>query len=162
MFVDLPCCTFLACYQLLAVRQKLANTIGAKTAFAAYRQAGGVEGIVNGMDTTDWSPNVDKFLDVKYDADTVDEGKALAKATLQAELGLPVSILPHVPPANMFCLWQQHLPILWACLLVADAPTRCTAYYHQQHNSSAVNLFLGDPTTKTTLPPRRIHDGHGA
>lgn len=55
------------------------------------RQAGGVEGIVNGMDTTDWSPNVDKFLDVKYDADTVDEGKALAKETLQAELGLPVS-----------------------------------------------------------------------
>ena len=50
-----------------------------------------MEGIVNGMDTTDWSPNVDKFLDVKYDADTVDEGKALAKETLQAELGLPVS-----------------------------------------------------------------------
>lgn len=58
---------------------------------AACRQAGGVEGIVNGMDTTDWSPNVDKFLDVKYDANTVDEGKALAKETLQAELGLPVS-----------------------------------------------------------------------
>lgn len=50
-----------------------------------------MEGIVNGMDTTDWSPNVDKFLDVKYDADTVDQGKALAKEALQAELGLPVS-----------------------------------------------------------------------
>ena len=62
---------------------------------AACRQAGGVEGIVNGMDTTDWSPNVDKFLDVKYDADTVDEGKALAKETLQAELGLPVSNSTH-------------------------------------------------------------------
>lgn len=47
------------------------------------------------MDTTDWSPNVDKFLDVKYDADTVDEGKALAKETLQAELGLPVSTCKH-------------------------------------------------------------------
>ena len=54
-----------------------------------------MEGIVNGMDTTDWSPNVDKFLDVKYDADTVDEGKALAKETLQAELGLPVSNSTH-------------------------------------------------------------------
>ena len=54
-----------------------------------------MEGIVNGMDTTDWSPNVDKFLDVKYDADTVDEGKALAKETLQAELGLPVSCCSH-------------------------------------------------------------------
>ena len=66
--------------------------IAAETA-AACRQAGGVEGIVNGMDSTDWSPNVDKFLDVKYDGDTVDEGKALAKETLQAELGLPVSHL---------------------------------------------------------------------
>ena len=53
-----------------------------------------MEGIVNGMDTTDWSPNVDKFLDVKYDAETVDEGKALAKEALQAELGLPVGALP--------------------------------------------------------------------
>lgn len=66
-----------------------------ETAACICRQAGGVEGIVNGMDTTDWSPNVDKFLDVKYDADTVDEGKALAKETLQAELGLPVSSSNH-------------------------------------------------------------------
>ena len=43
------------------------------------------------MDTTDWNPSVDKFLDVKFDADTVEEGKAIAKETLQAELGLPVS-----------------------------------------------------------------------
>ena len=45
------------------------------------------------MDTTDWNPSVDKFLDVKFDADTVEEGKAIAKETLQAELGLPVSCL---------------------------------------------------------------------
>jgi len=57
---------------------------------------------VNGMDTTDWSPNVDKFLDVKYDADTVDEGKALAKEALQAELGLPVSS-PTQPVLCMSC-----------------------------------------------------------
>lgn len=69
--------------------------LDAETAACICRQAGGVEGIVNGMDTTDWSPNVDKFLDVKYDADTVDEGKALAKETLQAELGLPVSSSTH-------------------------------------------------------------------
>lgn len=37
---------------------------------------------------------MDKFLDVKFDADTVEEGKAIAKETLQAELGLPVSSLP--------------------------------------------------------------------
>ena len=73
------------------VAYKLLPTQNADMAVTHGRQAGGVEGIVNGMDTTDWSPNVDKFLDVKYDADTVDEGKALAKETLQAELGLPVS-----------------------------------------------------------------------
>lgn len=55
----------------------------------------GVEGIVNGMDTTDWDPSKDKFLDVKYDKMTVDEGKALAKEALQAEAGLPID--PEVP-----------------------------------------------------------------
>lgn len=58
-------------------------------------RAVGVEGIVNGMDITEWSPKVDKFLDVKYDKDTVVEGKAAAKEALQAELGLPVD--PSVP-----------------------------------------------------------------
>lgn len=47
------------------------------------------------MDTTDWDPSKDKFLDVKYDKETVDEGKALAKEALQAEAGLPVE--PDVP-----------------------------------------------------------------
>lgn len=45
---------------------------------------------MNGMDVTDWSPDVDKYLDVTYDKDTVEEGKAMAKETLQAELGLDV------------------------------------------------------------------------
>lgn len=54
------------------------------------RQAGGVEGIVNGMDVKEWDPSTDKFLDVKFDANTVTEGKAAAKATLQQELGLAV------------------------------------------------------------------------
>lgn len=59
------------------------------------REAGGVEGIVNGMDVEEWNPTKDKFLDVKFDAKTVKEGKALAKETLQAELGLPAD--PKVP-----------------------------------------------------------------
>ncbi|KAL3130366.1 hypothetical protein ABBQ38_008192 [Trebouxia sp. C0009 RCD-2024] len=86
---------FLSADKILTVSPTYAEEIAANESQGVeldsiIRQAGGVEGIVNGMDTTDWSPNVDKFLDVKYDADTVDEGKALAKATLQAELGLPV------------------------------------------------------------------------
>jgi len=55
------------------------------------RGAGGIEGIVNGMDPTEWHPAKDKFLDVKYTASTVHQGKAAAKATLQAEAGLPVN-----------------------------------------------------------------------
>lgn len=47
---------------------------------------------MNGMDSTDWNPAVDKFLDVQYDAQTVEEGKAIAKETLQAELGLEVRL----------------------------------------------------------------------
>jgi granule-bound starch synthase len=53
-------------------------------------QAGGAEGIVNGMDVTEWNPKTDKYVPVKYDRNTVFEGKAAAKAALQAEAGLPV------------------------------------------------------------------------
>ena len=55
---------------------------------AVIAAAGGLEGIVNGMDVADWDPSCDKFLDVPYDADSVQAGKAAAKQTLQAEVGL--------------------------------------------------------------------------
>jgi len=58
---------------------------------------GGLEGIVNGMDPTEWDPSTDKFLDVLYDEETVIEGKAAAKEALQAEVGLPVD-----PSAALF------------------------------------------------------------
>lgn len=54
------------------------------------RSVGGIEGIVNGMDTSEWCPTQDKCLDVKYDEETVAEGKAAAKESLQAVVGLPV------------------------------------------------------------------------
>lgn len=54
------------------------------------RSVGGIEGIVNGMDVKEWSPELDKYLDFKYNQNTVVEGKAFAKSTLQAEAGLPV------------------------------------------------------------------------
>eukprot|EP00854_Cymbomonas_tetramitiformis_P016379 gene16379-19440_t len=57
----------------------------------------GEEGIVNGMDPTEWNPSKDKYLDLPYDEDTVIEGKAAAKAALQAEVGLPVD-----PTAPLF------------------------------------------------------------
>ncbi len=51
---------------------------------------GGIEGIVNGMDPTEWNPATDKFLDITYDKHTVAMGKAAAKQALQAEVGLPL------------------------------------------------------------------------
>ena len=51
---------------------------------------GGIEGIVNGMDPTEWNPTTDKFLDITYDKNTVAMGKAAAKQALQAEVGLPL------------------------------------------------------------------------
>jgi len=58
---------------------------------------GGIEGILNGMDPAEWNPAKDKFLDMPYDKTTVVEGKAAAKAALQAEVGLPVD-----PKAPLF------------------------------------------------------------
>jgi granule-bound starch synthase len=51
----------------------------------------GVEGIVNGVDPAVWGPALDKYIPLKYDASTVAAGKAAAKASLQAELGLAVA-----------------------------------------------------------------------
>ena len=52
---------------------------------------------MNGIDVSEWSPFLDKHLDVKYDVNTLEEGKGVAKETLQAELGFEVSCLhPHI------------------------------------------------------------------
>ncbi|KAH7560853.1 hypothetical protein JRO89_XS10G0126200 [Xanthoceras sorbifolium] len=50
----------------------------------------GITGIVNGMDVQEWNPATDKYIDVKYDAETVMDAKPLLKEALQAEVGLPV------------------------------------------------------------------------
>jgi len=60
-------------------------------------RAVGVEGIVNGMSAGEWDPATDAFLDVNFDAASVEAGKAAAKAVLQAEVGLPVD-----PAAPLF------------------------------------------------------------
>lgn len=50
----------------------------------------GIEGIVNGMDVTEWNPAVDKYIDVNYTKSNVRMGKAAAKEALQAEAGLDI------------------------------------------------------------------------
>lgn len=73
------------------------NDTAACVSATPFLQVGGAEGIVNGMDVTEWNPKTDKFVPVKYDKTTVFEGKAAAKAALQAEVGLPVD-----PTAPLF------------------------------------------------------------
>lgn len=43
------------------------------------------------MDTLEWNPATDKYLDVKYNKSNVFAGKKAAKEALQAEVGLDVS-----------------------------------------------------------------------
>ncbi|PKI53911.1 hypothetical protein CRG98_025705 [Punica granatum] len=50
----------------------------------------GITGIVNGMDVQEWNPSSDKYIDVKYNIETVTEAKPLLKEALQAYVGLPV------------------------------------------------------------------------
>jgi starch synthase len=54
-----------------------------------------LSGILNGMDASEWNPATDSHLAVKYDAETVGQGKPVCKAALQKELGLPQQ--PGVP-----------------------------------------------------------------
>ncbi|KAK1432867.1 hypothetical protein QVD17_09769 [Tagetes erecta] len=53
-----------------------------------------LKGIVNGIDTKDWNPEVDVHLTsdgyTNYSLNTLDTGKSQCKAALQKELGLPV------------------------------------------------------------------------
>jgi len=52
-------------------------------------------GIVNGIDYDEWSPEKDRFIPERYDADHL-EGKAACKAALQKAFGLPVDGGPPV------------------------------------------------------------------
>jgi len=54
-----------------------------------------LNGIVNGIDYAVWNPATDPHLAAPFDADHIQPGKAVCKAALQQELGLPE--LPDVP-----------------------------------------------------------------
>ncbi|GMH35289.1 hypothetical protein BSKO_03157 [Bryopsis sp. KO-2023] len=49
-----------------------------------------MNGIVNGIDTKEWNPETDKFIEATYSFDDM-EGKVECKASLQKELGFDVS-----------------------------------------------------------------------
>ena len=85
---------------------------------------------MNGMDTTDWDPAVDKYLDVRYDAITVEQGKALAKEALQAELGLEVRCPLHSPQPLTFN-GSMH-----ACMHAATEEVLCQRKLHGACNDT--------------------------
>ena len=47
-------------------------------------------GIVNGVDYDEWEPSRDKLLPALYTPESIEDGKAICKAALQARMGLPV------------------------------------------------------------------------
>ncbi|MGW8257482.1 MAG: glycogen synthase [Thermoguttaceae bacterium] len=54
-----------------------------------------LSGILNGINPQEWNPAGDQHLAANYDVDSFHQGKALCKAALQKEVGLPVE--PDVP-----------------------------------------------------------------
>uniref|UniRef100_A0A061R363 starch synthase n=1 Tax=Tetraselmis sp. GSL018 TaxID=582737 RepID=A0A061R363_9CHLO len=54
-----------------------------------------LNGILNGIEPSEWSPQEDVHIAQNYDEDTFEEGKAACKAALQESMGLPVR--PEVP-----------------------------------------------------------------
>ena len=102
----------------------------------------GMEGIVNGMDPTEWNPETDKFLDVTYDKNTVAMGKAAAKQALQAEVGLPLD-----PTAPLFG-YIGRLEEQKGCDIMMEAMPKLL---RQVPNAQVVILGTGKKSMEKTL-----------
>ncbi len=89
---------------LVAVSPTYAHEIltpegGANLEHIVQRQQHKLCGILNGIDTDLFNPATDVFLPARYDASTVQTGKATCKEALQMHMGLPVQ--PDVPLIGM-------------------------------------------------------------
>ena len=95
---------------------------------------GALSGIINGVDYREWDPQTDRFLPANFNRENVVQGKALCKAALQTELGLPAQ--PSVPlvalvgrlvdqkgvdlVAAVMREWVQHRDVQWVILGTGD------------------------------------------
>ncbi|GBG91014.1 hypothetical protein CBR_g51672 [Chara braunii] len=100
----------------------------------------GMVGIMNGADISEWSPMTDKYLDVRYDIETVLVVKPVVKEQLQAEAGLPVR-----PDVTLFGFMgrlqeQKGLDILAAAIL-----TFLQKQQQQEKTAQFVLLGTGKP-----------------
>ena len=99
-----------------------------------------LDGVLNGVDVEEWSPATDKHLYKKYDASTVEEGKAANKAALQKELGLPIK-----PDAPLFAFIGRLDPQKGADLVLMAAP------WLVSQGAQVVLLGSGDPRLEDGL-----------
>ena len=72
-------------------------------------------GITNGIDTNTFNPETDAALPAHFNADTFTEGKAICKAELQKEVGLPVE--PDVPLMVMVTRLAGHKGLDLLCYI---------------------------------------------
>ena len=72
-------------------------------------------GITNGIDTNTFNPETDAALPTHFNADTFTEGKAICKAELQKEVGLPVE--PDVPLMVMVTRLAGHKGLDLLCYI---------------------------------------------
>ena len=72
-------------------------------------------GITNGIDTNTFNPETDAALPAHFNADTFGEGKAICKAELQKEVGLPVE--PDVPLLVMVTRLAGHKGLDLLCYI---------------------------------------------
>lgn len=91
-------------------------------------------GIINGVDYSQWDPATDRHLAANYSVDTWRDGKAVCKAALQREMGLPersdVPILASVGRladqkgfdliAEILPRWAQQMDAQWVLLGTGD------------------------------------------
>lgn len=78
--------------------------------------AGKLHGILNGIDTADWSPATDSHIAQRYDARTVAEGKAANRAALRQKMGLPAVIEPPAPGVSACASAKPREPMLFGLI----------------------------------------------
>lgn len=87
-------------------------------------RAADLTGILNGIDSNEWNPSLDKHLPAQYDINSLDIGKAECKRALQQRVGLPQRA--EIPLFGLVSRmsWQKGFDLIGACadrLLERDA-----------------------------------------